>query len=129
MPEQTAIPLDASPIPLDERGFIASIDLAALETQPCDHISLRDLFPPAFCRQLLDSVPPAQHFHQLRHRDATQPDGRSARLRLYFYPEQLWVPAGCAAHPQDAVPARQWLCVFGPEVRELAQRRDDDPSR
>lgn len=90
MPEQTAIPLDASPIPLDEDAFIGSIERASLETQPCDHISLRDLFPPAFYRQLLDSVPPIQHFHELRHRDAIQPDGRSARLRLYLYPEQLW---------------------------------------
>jgi hypothetical protein len=98
MPEQPAISPDASLIPLDEQGFIASIDCAALETQPCDHISLRDLFPPAFYRQLLDSVPPVQHFHELRHRDAIQPDGRSARLRLYLYPEQLWfLPAALRA--------------------------------
>ena len=67
---------------------------------------MRDLFPPAFCRQLLDSVPPAQHFHQLRHRDATQPDGRSARLRLYFYPEQLWfLPAALRIRKMQFLPA------------------------
>lgn len=90
MPEQTAIPLDASPIPLDEEAFIASIDRATLETQPCDHVSLRDLFPPAYYQQLLDNVPPIRYFHELRHRDAIQPDGTSARRRLYLYPEQLW---------------------------------------
>lgn len=98
MPEHTAISLDAQPIPLDEQAFIASIDRAPLESQPCDHISLRDLFPPAFYRQLLDSVPPVKYFHELRHRDAIQPDGTSARLRLYLYPEQLWfLPAALRA--------------------------------
>jgi len=98
MPEQTALPMDASPIPLDVRSFIEGIERAPLETQPFDHICMRDLFPQAFYRQLLDSIPPVKHFHELRHRDALRPDGSSTRLRFYLYPEQLWfLPAAVRA--------------------------------
>lgn len=98
MPDQTALPMDASPILLDDQSFIAGIERAPLETQPFDHICLRDLFPQAFYRQLLDNIPAATHFHELRHRDALRADGSSTRLRFYLYPEQLWfLPAAVRA--------------------------------
>lgn len=98
MTEQTATRMAVPTIALNKPGFIAQIDRAALESQPFDHVCLRDLFPSDFYRQLLSSIPGREHFHELRHRDALRADGRSTRLRLYLYPEQLWLlPAAVRA--------------------------------
>ncbi|MDL2337112.1 MAG: hypothetical protein QFE16_04645 [Pseudomonadota bacterium] len=98
MPEQIATERAVPPIALNKTGFIAEIDRAPLEDRPCDHVCLRNLFPPDFYRQLLDSLPATEHFHELRHQDALRADGSSTRLRLYLYPEQLWfLPAAVRA--------------------------------
>lgn len=77
-------------VAFDATGFIASIEGAALERHPFDHVCLRDLFPADFYRQLLESVPTPAHFHEVRHRDALRADGSSTRLQRYLYPEQVW---------------------------------------
>ena len=90
MSEQTVNSTIAAPLALDGSGFISQIDRTPLETEPFDHVRLSDLFPPEFYRQLLDSVPADEHFHELRHRDALRADGSSTRLRRYLYPEHIW---------------------------------------
>ncbi|WP_428309580.1 hypothetical protein [Hydrocarboniphaga sp.] len=75
---------------LAQPSVITRIDEAALETHPFDHVYLRDLFPASLYRELLRNLPERRHFHELSHEDARRPDGSSARLRFYLYPEQLW---------------------------------------
>ena len=38
MPEQIATDMDVGPIALNKESFIAAIDRAPLESQPCDHV-------------------------------------------------------------------------------------------
>jgi hypothetical protein len=75
---------------LAQPSVITRIDEATLETQPFDHIYLRDLFPQSLYRELLRNFPERRFFHELDHEDARRADGSSTRLRFYLYPEQLW---------------------------------------
>ncbi|MFM9917709.1 MAG: hypothetical protein ACKVOX_18055 [Rhizobacter sp.] len=119
MPEQIATDMDVRPIALNKDSFIAAIDRAPLESQPCDHVCLSDLFPQAFYRQLLSSLPEIEHFHELRHRDALRADGSSTRLRLFLYPEQLWsLPAAIRAR---WLPLSRLLCSR--ELQEAFKRK------
>jgi hypothetical protein len=52
------------------------IDATPLETAPFDHVYVENLFPPDLYREL-------------RHKDAIQADGTSARREFYLFPEHV----------------------------------------
>lgn len=80
--------------PISALELAARIDGATLETAPFTHIYLEDVFSPVEYRTILDHLPETRRYRELRHREAMQPDGRSARRKLYLFPEQLaWLPA------------------------------------
>lgn len=70
--------------------MLSAIRDSVVSEIPCEHLYMRSVFAPDFYRQLLALMPDANHFHDLRHRDAMRADGSSSRLRMYLYPEQLW---------------------------------------
>ena len=89
--------------PISAVELAARIDGAPLETAPFPHIYLEEAFSPAWYRTMLDHLPETRRYRELRHREAMQPDGHSARRKLYLFPEQIaWLPA-----PQRTV----WMTV------------------
>ena len=100
---------------LVESEFVAAVDHSALREHPFDHIYMEDLLDPETYAALLAAMPDRKYYHELRHRDALRPDGRSTRLRMYLYPELLerlpdeqrraWMPiaeALCSEKLEDA---------------------------
>ena len=73
----------------DPLGLSWAGDRAALRHDPFDHIYMEQVVGAADYARLLDHLPAREDFHELRHKDAIGPDGRSTRLRLYLYPELL----------------------------------------
>src|ERR1700730_18648560 len=90
MPERTMAPQPATEAsttaPLD---LVDRIEGSTLETRPFHHIYLEGAFPSGYYRRLLDISPAPRRYRELRHRDALQPDGRSARRKFYLYPEHI----------------------------------------
>jgi hypothetical protein len=75
--------------------LVGRVESTPLQTAPFDHIYLEDLFSPEFYRRLLDHLPETRRYRELRHREAMQPDGHSARRKFYLLPEHImWLPAG-----------------------------------
>ncbi len=68
-----------------------AVTRAPLQTQPVEHIYMESVFAPEFYREILANLPAKRHFHQLRHTDAMRADGSSTRLRMFLYPERLWM--------------------------------------
>jgi hypothetical protein len=64
---------------------------APLQTEPFEYVYMESVFAPDFYREMLANLPDKRHFHYLRHKDAMRPDGTSTRLRMYLYPERLWM--------------------------------------
>ena len=96
--------------------LVRRVEESALESTPFPHIYLENLFPPAYYSSLLDHLPATRCYRELRHRDAMQPDGHSARRKFYLFPEHvallpeeqrhLWLPLSRALRSrrlQDAV--------------------------
>ena len=82
-----------SGLPISAVELAARIDGAPLDTRPFPHIYLSEAFSPAWYRAMLDHLPETRCYRELRHRDAMQPDGHSARRKLYLFPEQIaWLP-------------------------------------
>src|SRR5262249_37760937 len=80
----------SAPTAMPEFDLVRVVDRAPLLSEPFDHIQMENVFPPAFYRQLLDTLPAREKFHELYHKDAMRTDGSSTRLRMYLYPETLW---------------------------------------
>jgi len=79
-----------SPAALDLGARLAErIRAARLETTPFDHICLDEMFPPAYYARLLDLLPETRRYRELRHREAMQADGHSARRKFYLFPEHI----------------------------------------
>lgn len=76
--------LAASRIDLADR-----VAACPLRTAPFPHIYLEEAFAPDVYRRLLAALPDLRRYRELRHRDAMRPDGRSARRKLYLYPEHV----------------------------------------
>lgn len=79
----------ASVLPKEEcREFLepllAAVNAAEVVTDPFVHIQLSSVFPETTYRALLAHLPEHQHYQELRHADAIQPNGKSARLRFAF---------------------------------------------
>jgi len=73
-----------------ERSVRTAASASALVHEPCTHTYFAQVFPDEVYARIIQSLPPRESFHELRHRDATRPDGTSTRLRLYLFPENLW---------------------------------------
>jgi hypothetical protein len=87
MPLDTrAVPPVASEAPLD---LAARVDATPLQTAPFDHIYMDRVFPPGYYARMLRMLPATDRYRELRHRDALQPDGRSARRKFYLFPEHV----------------------------------------
>jgi hypothetical protein len=69
----------------------ARVEACILHTTPFDHIYLESAFPPGYYQTLLDRLPALSLYRELRHGQAMQPDGHSARRHFYLYPEQIRV--------------------------------------
>lgn len=78
---------------------------------------MKNLFPPAYDRRLLDHLPKSRRYRELRHRDAIREDGHSARRKFYLYPEHLMLlPAARRAF---------WLERSAPVLLERDLPRED----
>lgn len=74
-------------------ALVGRVEATPLETAPFDHVYLEDLFPPDYYRRLLEHLPETRRYREMRHREAMQPDGHSARRKFYLYPEHIvWLP-------------------------------------
>ncbi len=69
--------------------LVGRVESTPLQTAPFDHIYLEDLFPPGFYRRLLDHLPETRRYRELRHREAMQADGHSARRKFSLFPEHI----------------------------------------
>ncbi len=58
-----------------------------LSTEPFTFLDLKDVFPEASYRSIVDHLPETRYFRQYKHPDARLPDGNSARLKLDVTPE------------------------------------------
>jgi hypothetical protein len=83
-----AEPVDPGP------NLAAVVSNARLVTHPFDHIYVEEAFPPEFYQELLSNLPDLSKYHELHHRDALMPDGRSARRRFWLYPEHIMMLPG-----------------------------------
>jgi hypothetical protein len=72
--------------PLD---LVSRVESSPLVKEPFAHIYLEQVFTPDYYRRLLRSLPDTGSYRELRHRDAIQSDGRSARRRFYLFPEHV----------------------------------------
>jgi hypothetical protein len=72
-----------NPIVIDKKAILAhmlkSISGAKIYLKPFRHLYIENLFPPAFYQKILAYLPPLDYFEELRHYDAIQEDGQSAR--------------------------------------------------
>jgi len=57
--------------------------------EPFVHLRLAQAFPDPLYRSLRAHLPGQRHYHELRHADAIQPDGKSARLRFSFGEKEM----------------------------------------
>jgi hypothetical protein len=69
--------------------LLAAVNAAEVVTYPFVHIQLSSVFPETTYRALLAHLPEHQHYQELRHADAIQPDGSSARLRFGFGDKEM----------------------------------------
>jgi len=103
------------------------VESSALETTPFDHVYLEDLFPPEYYRRLLDHLPETRRYRELRHREAMQTDGHSARRKFYLFPEHImWLPAGQRAFWRElsrVLRSRALQEAFKSKFRAALERR------
>jgi hypothetical protein len=84
----------SSGTPDSRTDLVGRVESSALEATPFDHVYIEDLFPPEYYRRLLDHLPETRRYRELRHREAMQEDGHSARRKFYLFPEHImWLPA------------------------------------
>ena len=86
--------IGSSGTPVSGLDLVGRVESSVPESGPCDHVYLEDLFPPAYYRRLLDHLPETRRYRELRHREAVQADGHSARRKFYLFPEHImFLPA------------------------------------
>jgi len=69
--------------------IVDRVAASALESAPFDHVYLDHAFSQETYERLLAHLPETRRYRELRHREAMQPDGRSARRKFYLFPEQI----------------------------------------
>jgi hypothetical protein len=77
---------DLSSLGLD---IVERVEASAVESVPFDHVYLEGVFSRETYDRLLDHLPETSRYRELRHREAMQPDGRSARRKFYLFPEHI----------------------------------------
>lgn len=88
-------------------SMVEAVRRADLRHQPCDHITMENVFDPSTYERILAALPERRFYHDLMHDDAVRSDGKTSnRLRIYLYPEVLqrlpedqrrfWLPVGQA---------------------------------
>lgn len=82
--EERADPVDVSAV---ATHLARQIDAAVLETDPFDHIYVRDMLPADVYRRALALRPDEAAYRELRKRDSIRPDGTSPRLKFELLPE------------------------------------------
>ena len=108
------------PAPAEASASLAArrIDLAdrvaasPLRTAPFHHVYLKEAFAPDIYRRLLAALPELRRYRELRHREAMLPDGRSARRKLYLYPERDFPGYRIGIHGDSrskAITAQFWV--------------------
>ncbi len=69
--------------------LLAAVNGAEARTEPFVHLHLAQVFSASVYRSLLAHLPEDRHYTELRHADAIQPDGKSARLRFSFGDKEM----------------------------------------
>lgn len=69
--------------------FVEVVRSATIENSPFLHIRLSHVFPSGLYMQMLQHLPGDSLYSELRHHDAIQPDGHSARLRFSFTDKEM----------------------------------------
>jgi hypothetical protein len=93
----------------------ASASLAARRIDLADRVAavdLKEAFVPDIYRRLLAALPELRRYRELRHREAMLPDGRSARPKLYLYPERDFPGYRIGIHGDSrskAITAQFWV--------------------
>src|SRR5215831_3915907 len=111
--------------------LVGRVEATALETAPFAHIYMEQVFRPAYYRALLYHLPETRHYRELRHQDAMQADGYSARRKFYLYPEHImllpapqrafWLPLS------RALLSRELEAAFKRKFRAALERRFERP--
>jgi hypothetical protein len=93
-PKRDGVDVASSGTPDSGADLVGRVESSALEATPFDHVYIEDLFLPEYYRRLLDHLPETRRYRELRHREAMQEDGHSARRKFYLFPEHImWLPA------------------------------------
>jgi hypothetical protein len=98
-----------------------------LRTAPFHHVYIENAFAPDVYRRLLAALPDLRRYRELRHREAMLPDGRSARRKLYLYPEHVrLLPApqrGFWLEMSRVLRSRELQEAFKAKFQEALERR------
>src|SRR5262245_40699725 len=76
----------SAPPPFD---LVGCVERSPIETAPFIHSYMERVFPAEYYQRLLEFLPATRRYHELRHRDAMQADGHSARRKFYLFPEHI----------------------------------------
>lgn len=66
-----------------------AVETTNLATDPFAHLVFDGAFPPDVYAELLAQLPADAYYRELKHSDATLPDGRSARLQFPLVPGNI----------------------------------------
>ena len=109
------------------RYLVGRVEGSALDPSPFPHSYIERAFPSEYYRRLLDRLPATRRYRELRHRDALQADGRSARRKFYLFPEHIMLlPADQRALWLDvsrALRSRALQDAFKRKFRAALERR------
>jgi hypothetical protein len=129
--KSTRLAPTATALPLSRAHLARVIEAAQLETKPFDHLYLREVLPRAFYTTLLERLPATRRYREMRHNQALQPDGRSARRKFYLFPEHVrllpreqrafWLPLA------RQLRSRELEQAFKRQFREALERRFGKP--
>lgn len=65
-----------------ELDILRAVELAEVEPAPFEHLRIHQPFSATLYDEALRRLPPTSVYHELRHRDAILPNGRSSRMKL-----------------------------------------------
>lgn len=107
--------------------LVRQVEESALESAPFPHVYLENVFPSAYYSSLLDHLPATDYYRELRHRDAMQPDGHSARRKFYLFPEHIVLLPAAQRHVwlelSRALRSRRLQDAFKRKFRAALERR------
>jgi hypothetical protein len=71
------------------RSIVQSVAQADFSRNPFAHFQMKNIFPADVYQLMVDDFPPAEVYHELRHKDALRPDGTSTRTMLEFFDDEF----------------------------------------